>query len=50
MRMQAPEILLDLVLRQMDRRCDDVARRLMPDLHKIFAEIGFHHFNAAGRL
>ena len=44
--MLGPECVGDLFLNQMDRRCDDVARRLMPQLDDVFAEIGFDGSNA----
>ena len=48
-RVTAAEVGLDLVLGQMDRRRDDVARGLAADLHEVLAEVRLDHFDA-GRL
>ena len=42
----AAEVRLDLVLAQVDRRGDDVARGLAADLEKVFAEIAFEDLDA----
>ena len=44
---QAAEVGLHLVLRQVNGGRDDVARRLAADLDQVFAEIGFDRFDAA---
>src|SRR5580700_6485287 len=44
--MLGPECLGDLFLNQMDRRCDDMAGRLVPQLDDVFAEIGLDRGDA----
>ena len=44
--MLSPECLGDLFLNQMDRRRDDMAGRLMPQLDDVFPEIGFYRDDA----
>ena len=46
--MSRPEGLGDLLLHQMDRRRDDVARRLVAQLNDVFAEIGLDRGDAVG--
>ena len=41
--MRAPEIRFHLLLRQMDDRRHDMARRLVADLQDVLAEVGLHH-------
>ena len=46
MRVHAAEVGLDLLLREMHRRRDDVARRLVAELDDVFAEIGLDRRDA----
>ena len=46
MRVVLAEIRLDLILVEMHRRRNDVARRLAPQLNDIFAKIGLHRLDA----
>ena len=44
--MDAAEVGLDLILGEVDRRRDDVARRLVAELDDVFAEIGLDRLDA----
>ena len=44
--MHPAEVVLDLLLGQVHRRRDDVARRLVAKLDDVFAEVGLHRLDA----
>ena len=46
--MRLAKFVLDVRLRQMDRRRDDMGRRLAPQLDDVFAEVGFHRLDPRG--